>query len=179
MVMGRSIPILERRFFPEGHTIIQEGDVADHAYIIQSGIVQIFRNKGAKPVNLAKLEVGDIFGETALLFDEPRMASAKALTDCNLIIISRQTMEEKLKDSDATIRAIVKMMKERIRLSNQDRVEKTAVSPADINKVFHDTFRLILESLGEGDRKNFRHEATPILQQFLDLTQVYMERKPQ
>ncbi|HEY8963374.1 MAG TPA: cyclic nucleotide-binding domain-containing protein, partial [Alphaproteobacteria bacterium] len=155
---------------------INEGDVADHAYIIQSGMVEIFKDKKGKPVKLARLEAGDIFGETSLLFDEPRMASAKAVTDCNLIIITRQVMEEKLRDSDATIRAIVKMMKERIKHSNVDRVEKTTTSVADIHKVFHQAFQVVMESLSEGERKNFRHEASPILQQFLDVAQMYIDR---
>lgn len=174
--MVRQTPILERRFFPEGHTIIEEGDVADHAYIIQSGTVKIFKDKGGKPVELAKLGVGDIFGETALLFDEPRTASVKALEDCNLIIITRATMEEKLKDSDATIRAIVKMMKERIKAANTERVEKTATDVKDVHKLFSDAFKLVMGFLDPSDRKNYQNEASPIMRQFLDLTQTYLER---
>ncbi|NBX67117.1 MAG: cyclic nucleotide-binding domain-containing protein [Proteobacteria bacterium] len=174
--MARQTPILERRFFPEGHTIIEEGDVADHAYIIQSGSVKIFKNKGGKPVDLATLSVGDIFGETALLFDEPRTASVKAIEDCNLIIITRQVMEDKLKDCDATIRAIVKMMKERIKAANVDRVEKTATDVRDIHKLFSDAFKLVMGFLDPADRKNYQNEASPIMRQFLDLTQTYLER---
>jgi len=174
--MTRSSPILERRFFPEGHIIIEEGDTADHAYIIQSGLVEIFRDKKGKPVKLARLEAGDIFGETALLFDEPRTASVKALTDCNLIIITRQTMEEKLKDSDATIRAIVKMMKERLKYANTDRVEKTTTSLGDIHKVFKDAFNVVQEALTPAERRNFREEASPILKKFLDVAQSYIDR---
>jgi CRP-like cAMP-binding protein len=174
--MTRSIPILERRFFPEGHMIIQEGDAADHAYIIQSGRVAIYKDKKGKLVELARLDVGDIFGETALLFDEPRMASVKALSDCNLIVITRQVMEEKLKDSDATIRAIVKMMKERIKAANSDRVEKTATEVRDVRKLFSDAFKLVMSHLPPVERKNYQREAQPILREFLDLTQVYIDR---
>ena len=174
--MARDIPILERRFFPEGHTIILEGDQADHAYIIQSGSVKIYKDKGGKPVELAKLQVGDIFGETALLFDEPRTATVKAFEDCNLIVITRAMMEEKLKDSDATIRAIVKMMKERIKAANSDRVEKTAVGIKDAHKLFNDAFNLVTSFLDPADRKNYQQEASPILRQFLDLTQTYIGR---
>lgn len=174
--MARSIPILERRFVPEGHLIIEEGDEADHAYIIQSGRVQIFKDKGRKPVELAELEIGDIFGETALLFEEKRTASAKALEDCNLIIITRQVMEDKLRDSDATIRAIVKMMKERIKTANVIRVEKATTGIEDVHKLFNDAFNFVMGYLPKGDRKNYQNEASPILQQFLDLTQTYIEK---
>lgn len=177
--MARDIPILERRFCPEGHVIIQEGDQADHAYIIQSGRVSIYMDKGGKPVELARLEAGDIFGETALLFDEARSASAKALDDCNLIIITRQVMEEKLKDSDATIRAIVKMMMKRLQAANTDRVEKTATGLEDVQKLFSDAFKVVMKHLDASERKNYQHEASPILREFLDLTQTYIERSGQ
>ncbi len=174
--MARSIPILERRFFPEGHDIIIEGDVADHAYIIQSGSVVVLNDKKGKAVELARLQPGDIFGETALLFDEPRTATVKALEDCNLIVITRQTMEEKLKDSDATVRAIVKMMKDRIRAANIDRVAKTPTEVRDVQKLFSDAFMLVMKHLEPADRKTYQQAASPILREFLDLTQSYIDK---
>jgi CRP-like cAMP-binding protein len=174
--MVRTIPILERRFFPQGHAIINEGDPADHAYIIQSGSVAIFKDKKGKPVELARLKAGDIFGETALLFDEPRTATVKALEDCNLIVITRQVMEEKLADSDATIRAIVQMMKERLKAANTDRVEKTPTEVKDVQKLFNDAFKLVMKHLDPAERKYYQQEASPILREFLDLTQIYIDR---
>jgi len=174
--MPRSTPILERRFFPEGHVIIAEGDAAQNAYIIQSGSAVVLKDKKGQPVELARLGVGDIFGETALMFDEPRMASVKALEDCNLIIITRQVLEEKLKDSDPTIRAIVQMMKERLKAANTDRVNKTPTEVQDVHKLFNDAFKIVIKHLAPDDRKNYQHEASPILREFLDLTQIYIDR---
>ncbi len=174
--MARGIPILERRFFPAGHTIIQEGDDGLNAYIVQSGSVRVTKNKQGKAIELAKLGVGDIFGETALMFDEPRMATVTAIDDCNLIVITRQVLEEKLGDSDPTIRAIVKMMKERLKAANTERVEKAAVGVEDAHRLFNDAFKLVMSFLPESDRRNYQHEASPILRQFLDLTQTYLER---
>ncbi len=169
-------PILERRFFPEGQIIISDGDEADRAYIIQSGSVKVYKDKDGKLVELAKLGAGAIFGETALMFDEPRTATVIAVEDCNLVVITRKVMEEKLEDSDATIRAIVKMMKERIKSANIDRVEKTATNMKDAHKLFNDAFKLVIGFLDTADRKNYQNEASPILRQFLDLTQMYLER---
>lgn len=174
--MAREIPILERRFFPEGHFIIREGEEAAHAYIIQSGTVKISKDKNGKSIELARLGVGDIFGETALLFDEPRMATVQAVEDCNLIVITRAVLEEKLRESDATIRAIVKMMKDRLKAANTDRVEKTATEIKDVHKLFNDAFKLVLTFLDPADRKNYQNEASPIMRQFLELSQVYLDR---
>jgi len=171
------IQILERRFVPQGHVIIREGEEALNAYIIQSGSVKIYRDKGDKTVDLARLGVGDIFGETALLFEEPRTANVQALEDCNLIIITRQIMDEKLKDCDPTLRAIVKMMKDRLKSSNNVRVEKAATDVKDVPRLFSDAFKLVMSFLDADDRKAYQSEASPIMRQFLDLTQKYLERK--
>lgn len=50
----------------------------------------------------------------ALFNDDKRTATVKVLEDCNLIVISRQTLKEKLERSDPTIRALVEMLSQRL-----------------------------------------------------------------
>jgi CRP-like cAMP-binding protein len=175
--MSRTTPILERRHFSSGQVIMHEGDMGDHAYLIQSGSVQIYKEKKGKNVELARLKAGDIFGETALMFDEARTASVKAMEDCNLIVITRRTMENKLKDCDATVRAIVQMMKERLKAANTDRLEKTPTDVRDVQKLFNDAFKLVIKHLKPAERKHYQQEASPILRKFLDLTQSYIDKR--
>lgn len=175
--MVRTIPILERRPFTEGQIIIKEGDTGDLAYIIQSGSVQILKEKNGKAIEIARLGAGDIIGESALLFDEPRMATVKALEDGNLIVITRSVLEEKLTESDATIRAIVRMLKERLKAANVDRVAKTPTEVKDVQKLFSDAFQLVMKHLEPAERKYYQQEASPILKQFLDLTQSYIDKR--
>lgn len=115
--------ILERKFVPKGSVVIKEGDDAYSAYLIQSGEVRVFTKKNGEEHELAKLGAGDICGEMALIVDDVRSASVEATEDCNLIIITRSAFEEKLRNSDATIQAVVKMLIQRVIEANRIRSE--------------------------------------------------------
>ncbi|HRQ60205.1 MAG TPA: cyclic nucleotide-binding domain-containing protein, partial [Alphaproteobacteria bacterium] len=116
--MSKDSIILERRFVPQGTLVMRQGDPGNSAYLIQSGSVSVFTEHEGKTIELAKLELGQIFGEMALIFDDPRTASVKAMEDCNLIVITRQSFKQKLDRSDPTIRAIVVMLTQRIVTAN-------------------------------------------------------------
>lgn len=114
--------ILERRYVPKNAIIIKEGDDAYSAYLIQSGKARVYSTKNDKQHELAILEPGDICGEMALInTNNMRSASVEAIEDCNLIVITRTAFEEKLKKSDPTIQAVVKMLINRILSSNEIR----------------------------------------------------------
>lgn len=112
--MAKDRVILERRFIPKNTVIIKQGEEAFFAYLIQSGSVSVYKEKDGETVELAQLGMGEICGEMALINEELRSASVKAIEDCNLIVITRRAFEDKLNSSDPTIQAIVKMLIDRI-----------------------------------------------------------------
>lgn len=57
------------------------------AFVVESGTIEIGRLSGERPVILAELERGSIFGEMALIDDQPRSATARA---------SRETLVRKI-----------------------------------------------------------------------------------
>ena len=87
---------LPRKVYPPGSTIIHEGDAGDAAYMIVSGSCRAFRRVGESEETLGTMEVGDVFGEMALLLDEPRAASVEATTTVAVLVLDKQTMEEGL-----------------------------------------------------------------------------------
>ncbi len=115
--------ILERKYVAKGSIIIKEGDDAYSAYLIQSGEVRVYTTKNNEQRELARLGVGDICGEMALIDDNARSATVEAAEDCNLIVITRTAFEEKLKNSDPTIQAVVRMLIDRMIYSNDKRTE--------------------------------------------------------
>ena len=70
---------------PTGTAIITEGDPGDCFYVITDGSV-VVRQAG---VEVARLGVGDGFGELALLLDVPRTATVVALSTLRLLRIGR------------------------------------------------------------------------------------------
>lgn len=84
-----------RTEFTAGTTIIKEGEVSNgEAYIIQEGTVEVIRNEKF----IKELTAPDIFGEIALVTDEPRTATVQAKTDMILLKINKELLKSILKD---------------------------------------------------------------------------------
>ncbi len=74
------------REFDAGSTIVREGDPAGIGfYLVLDGHVEV--RKGQK--TLAKLGVGDYFGEMALLSEAPRSADVVAVQKTKCLMITR------------------------------------------------------------------------------------------
>ena len=73
------------RAFTCGQTLFQKGEPGDVLYIVVEGQVEI--RVGEQILEI--IDPGGIFGEMALLDDQPRMATAVARTDCLLTQVSR------------------------------------------------------------------------------------------
>jgi serine/threonine-protein kinase len=87
---------LPRKLFRSGSLIIEEGDVGDAAYMIVSGTCRAYRNVDGGKEALATMTAGEVFGEMALVLDEPRAASVEAVTPVTVLILDKHTMIEGL-----------------------------------------------------------------------------------
>ena len=99
------------RTFSAGTVIHLRGDVADCAYIIKSGGVEI-RHHG-RPVET--LRPGEIFGEIGLIDGGPRIATAVARERSELIPIDRSLFDSLMRDDDEFARTILRLMARRHR----------------------------------------------------------------
>lgn len=71
-----------------GDVIFHQGYPSDHAYIIQSGVVEIYKeNPDGSEEHIADLGEGQMFGEYGVLDEAPRSASARAKTLVKLKIM--------------------------------------------------------------------------------------------
>jgi hypothetical protein len=87
---------LPRKVFEPGAVIMREGALGDAAYMILSGQCRAYRAVGDKQETLALMGVGDVFGEMALLLDEPRAATVEAVDRVNVLVLGKSTMTEGL-----------------------------------------------------------------------------------
>lgn len=154
---------------------MRQGDPGNSAYLIQSGSVSVFTEYEGKTIELAKLELGQIFGEMALIFDDPRTASVKALEDCNLIVITRQSFKQKLDRSDPTIRAIVVMLTQRIVTANNALLAKKSnlSDLMDTSKIIYDN---VLSTLPATQKRTFENSVLPKLDDLLKAIGEFQER---
>jgi CRP-like cAMP-binding protein len=158
--------ILERRFTSKGGLIIKEGEPGNSAFLIQSGLVKVYVEYEGRRIELAQLGPGQIFGEMALVFDEKRTATVEALEDTNLIVITRQILEDKLLKSDPTVRAIVPMLMKRIVQSNNALLSRHA-DLRMLMDVVRNVYDSILQSLPKTEQEPFQSAVLPRLDEFL------------
>lgn len=77
-----------------GHTIIQEGDIGDHFYFLETGEAEVFKRGSSAPIH--KYKQGDYFGELALMDNKPRAASVISKTDVKLALLSKEGFQRLL-----------------------------------------------------------------------------------
>ena len=99
--------------------IIEKGQDADKAYMIVSGSVSVYLEEAGKKVELATLEQGEIFGETAIFSEGTYGANVEAIEDTELFAITPDTLNDMLQGSDPLVRAILRMLIERLQTTNE------------------------------------------------------------
>jgi CPA1 family monovalent cation:H+ antiporter len=84
--------LLRPRLALPGERIVRRGERGDAMYFIASGAVEVQLDGG--PVRLG---TGDVFGEMALLLQQPRRADVIALGYCRLLVLRREAVRRFLK----------------------------------------------------------------------------------
>jgi len=77
--------------FKEGETVYRKGDMAQQMYVILSGRIRMYVGPEAQGDWAEELAKGDFFGEGSLLEPIPRIHTAVALEDSEVVAISRGT----------------------------------------------------------------------------------------
>ena len=173
--MARDSVILERRYVRAGETFICEGDRSYSAFLIQSGSVSVYsKSDDGDDIEIAILGVGDICGEMSLINENVRIASVKALKDCNLIVITKSVFEDKLKSSDPTIRAIISMLIDRVQHSNSEILDKNQ----DISSLIKSAnliYKNILKGVDSKKTALFERKVKPKLESFINALDNFIE----
>ncbi len=94
-----------------GEVIFSIGEPGDKMYVVDSGTVAM-RAVGEL---LEVVEAGGIFGEMALVDDEPRSATAVAVTDCELVAIDAERFKGLLSREPAFGLEVMRVMADRLR----------------------------------------------------------------
>jgi CRP-like cAMP-binding protein len=82
---------LKKRSVPRGHILISQGEkLADAFYMISSGRCTVWIKKGGSMVKVADLGADQYFGEKALVTNEPRAATVRAETACELYVLYKE-----------------------------------------------------------------------------------------
>tara|TARA_B100000767_G_C19581459_1_gene457474 strand:- start:50 stop:742 length:693 start_codon:yes stop_codon:yes gene_type:complete len=105
-----------RRSYPKNTVIINENDVADSLYVIESGKVKVYcSDKNGKEFIMNTLGHGDYFGELALLDDDRRSASVRTMEKADFCIIYKQDFNQVLDQHPNIAKTLIRNITRRVR----------------------------------------------------------------
>jgi len=110
------------RTYAAGAAVYDEGEAAEHCYLIQSGRVRLVKHIRGSERSLTVLKPGDLFGEDALLPKTGRTASAVALTEVQVLALDRKTFGVLLSTNAEVASRLVEQLVRRLR-SAEEQVE--------------------------------------------------------
>ncbi len=91
---------LEEVRVKKGEIIIEQGAFGDYYYLIKTGecLVTHKNSEHAQAIKIAKLQVWNTFGETALISGEPRAETVTALSDMTLLRLHKNKFLKLIKE---------------------------------------------------------------------------------
>ncbi len=101
--------------FAPGTEIFTEGESGTEAYIIERGRVELSTRRDGGRTVIAELTRGEIFGEMALVEEGPRLATATAIEETEVIVIERQQLLDSMDRADPMTNLLLRMILERFR----------------------------------------------------------------
>lgn len=100
--------------YATGETIVKKGERSAELYVVESGAVRVLApDKTGALVEVARLEAGQFFGETALMTGEPRNATVVAAEDSELVAIGRDALAGTLEGHPQLAETMSRVLAER------------------------------------------------------------------
>lgn len=106
------------RIYQDGELICREGESTAEMYVIRKGSVRIFKASPVGEVHLAVLAKGDFFGEMSVLENLPRDASAQALGETEVLVMTPGALLVRLRRDPTLAFELLRRLSGRVRTLN-------------------------------------------------------------
>jgi CRP-like cAMP-binding protein len=105
---------LRLRRLNDGDFIIREGEPGVAFYLVATGQVRVFATQAGKQIERGRLHEGALFGEMALLTQQPRTASVQVVGEADILELSRESLAELTAEVPSLGVALDKFARERL-----------------------------------------------------------------
>jgi cAMP-dependent protein kinase regulator len=112
--LAKLLEIQQIREIEAGKLAITQGEEGREAFTVARGFLKVVRKDGHGETELAALGPGAIFGEMALVSQAPRAASVYADEPCELLVVSREHLEELAREAPVVGQELVAFCKDRM-----------------------------------------------------------------
>ena len=106
---------LSRKVFPANSIVFQEGEMANCAYLLKSGQVEITTVRDGQMVHLTSVTPNQLFGEMALLDGSARSATATCLVQSEVVIVNDHDIKQQLEKLEPFMRYWIDYLTDRVR----------------------------------------------------------------
>ena len=108
------------RHYPSGSPILRESEPGDLFFVLVRGEVKVFVDSpDGREVVLTHLQTGDFFGEMALFAGDVRSASVTAMSESELVVLSRADFLAVLAHDFSLTKKILQTLSARLRRANE------------------------------------------------------------
>ena len=97
-----------------GEPVFREGDLGNSFYVLISGDVAVEKVRDGKVVELARLGAGECFGEMALVGNDVRSATVRALSDAVTMRFYRELIDSNPESASIIYRNISRILAARL-----------------------------------------------------------------
>jgi CRP/FNR family transcriptional regulator, cyclic AMP receptor protein len=127
--LGRIRQAIQTRFYNAGEVLFSEGQVGRAIFIIRSGQVELSKKtESGGGLKLGLLNPGQVFGEMALLENQPRTATATMVESGEICLLYTSTLEALIKSHPDVgvklLRNIAVMLSTLLRRTNEKLEDK-------------------------------------------------------
>ena len=116
---------LDREVFFSGSNLFRNGEPGNCAYLIEKGRVEISAHRKGKKFVLATLSEGELLGEMALIDDSVRSATATALEETEVAVISLDYLKSKFSHADPMLKLLLNVILGRFRATQRKFLSQT------------------------------------------------------
>ncbi|GAB6098365.1 Crp/Fnr family transcriptional regulator [Halanaerocella petrolearia] len=111
--------ITYKETYQKNEIIFLEEEIGDAIYIIVDGLVKVFKmDETGREKTLSLLSKSDFFGEMALLDNNLRSASVKAIKDCQVLVIEKSKFKQVVAEYPEISLKIIAILSQRLRKAN-------------------------------------------------------------
>jgi glucose-6-phosphate 1-dehydrogenase len=114
VLLGSLIMALKPMIFQPGELIIRKGEMGCELYLISRGEVAVLDDSG---MVMATLREGNFFGEISLLMSEPRTATIRANSYCDVFMLDKPDFARVLRDRPQFLKSIMEIAQARYNIA--------------------------------------------------------------
>ena len=121
-------PIFERKYYPRGARVCEEGELSSKFYIILSGQVRVLKkNERGEEIELDILDQGAFFGDMPLLATEPRLTSIEVVIDAEVFETEKVPFEKAIRNNTTVLYNLGELLSNKLHIQQDSSKQKKRV----------------------------------------------------